>query len=161
MTTARGGGSLGIVETKYYTFAQDHPFATVGGKAISPVTLAYETYGSLNSDKSNAVLVLHALTGDAHAAGQHVRDKGPGWWDNMIGPGKAFDADKYFIICSNVLGGCRGSTVPLAVARRAGGPCSEPISPQWTNMCPLRRCFPGDFQMAIFRDEGAHQPTRV
>jgi homoserine O-acetyltransferase len=122
MTTARGGGSLGIVETKYYTFAQDRAFATVGGKTISPVALAYETYGSLTADRSNAVLVLHALTGDAHAAGFHEGDKNPGWWDNMIGPGKAFDTDKYFIICSNVLGGCRGSTGPSSLNPATGKP---------------------------------------
>jgi homoserine O-acetyltransferase len=113
--TARGSGGLGIVETKYHTFAQDNGFATVGGKTLSPVTLAYETYGSLNTDKSNAVLVLHALTGDAHAAGFHDGEKGAGWWDNMIGPGRAFDTDRYFIICSNVLGGCRGSTGPASI----------------------------------------------
>ena len=122
MMTARGGGGLGIVETKYQTFALDNGFATVGGKTLSPVTLAYETYGELNADRSNAVLVLHALTGDAHAAGFHKGDKGPGWWDNMIGPGKAFDTDKYFIICSNVLGGCRGSTGPSSINPATGKP---------------------------------------
>ncbi len=114
MTDRREG--LGIVATNYYTFAQDpHPFMTEGGKLLSPVTLAYETYGTLNAGKSNAVLVLHALTGDAHAAGFHEGEKNPGWWDNMIGPGKAFDTNKYFIICSNVLGGCRGSTGPSSI----------------------------------------------
>ena len=67
--------SLGIVETQYYIFAQDSPFETEGGKPLSPVTLAYETYGALNADRSNAVLILHALTGDAHAAGWHEGDK--------------------------------------------------------------------------------------
>ena len=121
MMTA-GGRGLGIVETRYHTFAQDNDFATEGGKTLSPVTLAYETYGSLNTDKSNAVLVLHALTGDAHAAGLHPGDKHPGWWDNMIGPGRAFDTEKYFIICSNVLGGCRGSTGPSSVNPTTGKP---------------------------------------
>jgi homoserine O-acetyltransferase len=113
---------LEIVETKYHTFAQDQAFHTEGGKSLSPVTLAYETYGELNADKSNAVLILHALTGDAHAAGLHPRDKNPGWWDNMIGPGRAFDTEKYFIICSNVLGGCRGSTGPASINPGTGKP---------------------------------------
>ncbi len=111
-----------MVETKYYTFGQRHPFHTEGGKALSPVTLAYETYGSLNDDKTNAVLVLHALTGDAHAAGWHEGDTNPGWWDNMIGPGRAFDTDRYFVVCSNVLGGCRGSTGPASIDPRSGKP---------------------------------------
>ena len=62
--------------------------------------------------RSNAILIVHALTGDAHVAGFHAGDKNPGWWDDMVGPGKAFDTDKYFIICSNVIGGCKGSTGP-------------------------------------------------
>src|SRR5262249_54432061 len=70
------------------------------GATIKPVECAYETYGSLNADKSNAILAVHAFSGDAHAAGEG------GWWSSMIGPGKAFDTDKYFVICSNVLGGC-------------------------------------------------------
>lgn len=120
---SRSEEGLGFVETRYYTFARDpNPFSTEGGKAISPVTLAYETYGSLNKSKSNAVLILHALTGDAHAAGQHAGDKRPGWWDNMIGPGRAFDTDKYFVICSNVLGGCRGSTGPSSISPETGKP---------------------------------------
>lgn len=116
------GDGLGIVDTRYYTFATERPFATESGKTISPVTLAYETYGILNADKSNAVLILHALTGDAHAAGWHEGDKHPGWWDSMIGPGKAFDTNKYFVICSNVLGGCRGSTGPSSIDPATGKP---------------------------------------
>ena len=78
------------------------------------MTVAYETYGKLNNKKDNAILILHALSGDAHAAGWHEGDNKPGWWNNMIGPGKAFDTDKYFVICSNVLGGCMGTTgLPL------------------------------------------------
>jgi homoserine O-acetyltransferase/O-succinyltransferase len=113
---------LGIVTTEYYIFAREKPFVTEGGGSLSPVTLAYETYGTLNAESSNAVLILHALTGDAHAAGLHEGDKSPGWWDNMIGPGKAFDTDQYFIICSNVLGGCRGSTGPASINGRTGKP---------------------------------------
>jgi homoserine O-acetyltransferase len=83
------------------------------GRRLGPLTLAYETYGQLNQTGSNAVLVLHALTGDAHAAGYHqLEGSRPGWWENMVGPGKGIDTNKYFVICSNVLGGCMGSTGP-------------------------------------------------
>ena len=86
------------------------------------MTLAYETYGTLNSQRSNAVLVLHALSGDAHAAGLSRGDAAVGWWDNLIGPEKGIDTDKYFVICSNVLGGCRGSTGPSSINPRTGKP---------------------------------------
>jgi len=121
MTTHDKG--LGLVETQYYTFA-DPPgeMPLESGEKLGPVTLAYETYGKLNADKSNAILILHALTGDAHAAGFHRGDKNPGWWDNMIGPGKGFDTNKYFIICSNVIGGCRGSTGPASINLKTGRP---------------------------------------
>ena len=85
------------------------------GEKLGPIKLAYETYGELNKQKSNAVLVLHALSGDAHAAGLAKTDSSPGWWDNLIGPGKGIDTNKYFVICSNVLGGCRGSTGPSSI----------------------------------------------
>lgn len=101
--------SLGIVETKEFTFDS---LELESGKTLKSVTLAYETYGKLNEKKSNAVLVCHALSGDAHAAGFHEGEEKPGWWDDMIGPGKAFDTDKYFVICSNALGGCKGTTGP-------------------------------------------------
>ena len=118
-----GGGGLGHRGDKIlYLRPGSRPSRRKGERPLSPVTLAYETYGSLNADKSNAVLVLHALTGDAHAAGLHEGDKDPGWWDNMIGPGKAFDTDRYFIICSNVLGGCRGSTGPSSINPATGKP---------------------------------------
>jgi len=78
------------------------------GATLAPVDVAYETYGELNASKTNAILILHAFSGDAHAAGISHETGKPGWWDNMIGPGKAFDTNQYFIICSNVLGGCRG-----------------------------------------------------
>jgi homoserine O-acetyltransferase/O-succinyltransferase len=115
--------NVGIVETQYYTFAQ-HPGKLMleSGDKLGPVTLAYETYGNLNKDKSNAILIAHALTGDAHVAGYHEGDKNPGWWDNMVGPGKAFDTDKYFVICSNILGGCKGSTGPSSLNPATGKP---------------------------------------
>src|SRR6202142_1190884 len=81
---------------------------------LSPVEVAYETYGELNAARSNAILVLHAFSGDAHAAGISKETGQPGWWDNMIGAGKAFDTDEYFVISSNVIGGCRGTTGPAS-----------------------------------------------
>ena len=115
--------SVGIVETKYVTFAQPpHELLLEGGQKLGSITLAYETYGELNSDKSNAVLIAHALSGDAHAAGYHEGEKDPGWWDSMIGPGKAFDTSKYFVICSNIIGGCKGSTGPSSVDPKTGKP---------------------------------------
>src|ERR1041384_5136898 len=92
------------------------------GATLAPVEVAYETYGTLNSAKSNAVLVEHAFSGDAHAAGISPETGKPGWWDNMIGPGKAFDTNKYFVICSNVLGGCRGTTGPASINPKTGCP---------------------------------------
>src|SRR5215203_4528829 len=85
------------------------------GVTLAPVDVAYETYGELNASKSNAILILHAFSGDAHAAGISKSDGKPGWWDNMIGPGRAFDTTQYFVICSNVLGGCKGTTGPASI----------------------------------------------
>ena len=92
------------------------------GATIGPVQAAYETYGVLNSSKTNAILVEHAFSGDAHAAGPSPEDGKPGWWDNMIGPGKSFDTDRYFVICTNVLGGCRGTTGPSSIDPATGRP---------------------------------------
>ncbi len=90
------------------------------GATLSAVEVDYETYGKLNAAKSNGILITHALSGDAHAAGISEETGKPGWWDNSIGPGKAFDTDKYFVICSNVLGGCRGTTGPTAINPATG-----------------------------------------
>jgi len=105
--------SIGNVETQYYTINEDFELET-GSKLKNP-TIAYETYGALNNKKSNVILVCHALTGSAHAAGWHEGDDKPGWWDIFIGPGKPLDTNKYFIICSNVLGSCKGSTGPASI----------------------------------------------
>lgn len=86
------------------------------GVTLAPVDVAYETWGALNGARSNAVLILHAFSGDAHAGGED------GWWSNMIGPGLAFDTDKYYVICSNVIGGCRGTTGPGSVNPQTGCP---------------------------------------
>ena len=93
-----------------------------GGTTLAPVEVAYETYGELNAQKSNAILILHAFSGDAHVAGISHETGKPGWWDNMVGPGKAFDTNKYFMICSNVLGGCRGTTGPSSINLATGCP---------------------------------------
>ena len=112
-----------VVETQYLTFAQSpDEFVLRSGTRLGPITVAYETYGKLNSSKSNVILIVHAFTGDAHAAFYHKGDEKPGWWDDMIGPGKPFDTDKYFIICSNVLGSCRGTTGPASIDPKTGKP---------------------------------------
>ncbi|MCK4816983.1 homoserine O-acetyltransferase, partial [bacterium] len=91
------------------------------GKKLYSVNIRYETYGELLPDASNAVLILHALSGDAHVSGKHsADDKKPGWWDEMIGPGKHIDTNKYFVVCSNVIGGCGGSTGPRSVNPKTG-----------------------------------------
>jgi len=109
--------TVGIVEKKFFTFA--HPpdeMVLESGARLGPVTLAYETYGQPDADKSNVVLILHALSGDSHAAGvYHPQDEKPGWWDNMVGPGKGIDTEKYFVVCSNILGSCMGSTGPCSI----------------------------------------------
>jgi homoserine O-acetyltransferase len=111
-----GQNSVGIVETMFHSFAEpDNELKLESGDSLGPITLAYETYGKLNRDRSNAILVCHALSGDAHAAGIHKGQNDKGWWDDMIGPGKAFDTDRYFVICSNVIGGCKGSTGPSSI----------------------------------------------
>jgi homoserine O-acetyltransferase len=112
-----------IVKPQTYTFGHtsDDALPLRCGRKLGPVSIAYETWGSLNSEASNAILVCHALTGSAHAAGKyHESDKKPGWWDEMIGPGKAFDTDRYFIVCSNVLGSCYGSTGPTSINPATG-----------------------------------------
>jgi homoserine O-acetyltransferase len=108
--------SVGIVTPQFFSFAEPPDNLQLeSGRSLGPITLAYETYGKLNANKSNAILVCHALSGDAHAAGIHQDDKTPGWWDDMIGPGKALDTHLYFVISSNVIGGCKGSTGPSSI----------------------------------------------
>lgn len=110
------------ISWKTVTFASDLGLLTDGGGAITPLTLAYETYGALNEDKSNAILLCHALTGDQYATGVHPVTGKTGWWDAMVGPGKPFDTNRYYIICSNVVGGCMGSTGPASVNPRSNKP---------------------------------------
>jgi len=111
------GKSIGIVEKQFISFA-DPPggMKLEGGADIRPVTIAYETCGTLNQDKSNVILVFHALSGDSHMAGVYdEKDAKPGWWDIMVGPGKGIDTDKYFVVCSNIIGSCAGSTGPSSI----------------------------------------------
>jgi homoserine O-acetyltransferase/O-succinyltransferase len=109
--------SVGLVETKFATlFDEPHLLALESGQKFGPVTVAYETYGTLSEAKDNAIFVCHALTGDAHVAGYYSEeDQKPGWWDEFVGPGKGLDTNKYFIICANVLSGCKGTTGPSSI----------------------------------------------
>jgi homoserine O-acetyltransferase/O-succinyltransferase len=116
-------GSVGQVETqRVVLFTEDDPLVLASGEALAPVEVAFETYGSLDADGGNAVFVCHALTGDANAAGYHDDESRPGWWDTLIGPGKPLDTDRLFVICPNLLGGCRGSTGPSSVDPATGEP---------------------------------------
>jgi homoserine O-acetyltransferase len=109
--------SVGIVETKTWTFARPHEKLKLRcGEELGPIDVAYETYGELNKSGDNAILICHALTGDAHVAGKNSpEDRKPGWWNLMVGPGKPIDTEKYFVICSNCLGGCQGTTGPASI----------------------------------------------
>jgi len=101
--------------TLFHTFDAPGDTLTLDcGRTLTPYTVAYQTWGQLNADKSNAILIFHALSGDSHVAGTH-EDGRSGWWDLMVGPGCAFDTDRYFIVCANVLGGCKGSTGPASI----------------------------------------------
>ncbi len=108
--------SVGVVQRQYAHF--ETPLPLRGGGVLPRFTLAYETYGKLNTERSNAILICHALSGDSHVAGyytEHPAEK-PGWWDEAVGPGKMFDTNRFFVICSNVIGGCQGSTGPASPA---------------------------------------------
>jgi homoserine O-acetyltransferase len=132
-------GSVGTVDTRFLDLPT--PLQLDCGQALHPIRVAYETYGTLSPARDNVILVCHALSGDAHAAGltrtpaaESTRDgfaaddrdgaagKGLGWWDGMIGPGKAFDTDRYFVVSTNLLGGCRGTTGPSSVNPATGAP---------------------------------------
>jgi homoserine O-acetyltransferase len=117
------GASAGHVETQHIRLHdEDDPFVLETGEKLAPVDVAYETYGELNAERSNAIVVCHALTGDAHVAGHHAGPKTEGWWDSMIGPGKPVDTDKYFVVSSNLLGGCAGTTGPSSIDPATGKP---------------------------------------
>ncbi len=118
-TSAPSG--LGLVGWQDFTSAE--PFTFECGQTLTGLTLRYETYGHLNAARDNAIFIAHALSGDHHAAGIHGSGDGrPGWWDNMIGPGKAVDTRRYFVVCSNCLAGCKGSTGPSSIDPATGRP---------------------------------------
>ena len=113
--------SLGHVETQRVVLATpDDPLVLASGGRLSQVEVAYETYGTFTGD--NAVFVCHALTGDAHAAGHHGDPNRRGWWDNIIGPGRPLDTDRFFVVCANLLGGCQGTTGPSSTDPATGDP---------------------------------------
>src|SRR4051795_9626840 len=138
-TSNSTAGSVGTVETQFFHLPK--PLALDCGRELHPVRIAYETYGQLSPARDNVILVCHALSGDAHAAGVTTtpggtstrdgfraderdagRSQGLGWWDGMIGPGKAFDTDRFFVVSTNLLGGCRGTTGPSSINQATGAP---------------------------------------
>lgn len=115
--------SVGRVETQRVVLAtEDDPLALTSGRKLDHVEVAYETYGRLSSARDNAIVVCHALTGDAHAAGHHGDPARRGWWDTMIGPGRPLDTDRFFVVCANLLGGCQGTTGPSSIDPATGQP---------------------------------------
>lgn len=123
----------------FVSIAADRPFVLEGGGILSDITVAYETWGELNPRGDNALLVCHALTGDSHAAGPLLEGHPtPGWWDGLIGPGRALDTERYFVVCANVLGGCQGTT--------------GPASPRPSNMEGSPRPYGSSFPVVSIRD---------
>ncbi|HOC13327.1 MAG TPA: homoserine O-acetyltransferase, partial [Propionicimonas sp.] len=121
MAGSTQAGSVGLVNTQTVRlFGADVPLELAQGGTLGPVDVAYETYGTLSPAADNAVFVCHALTGDAHAAGFHEGAKRPGWWDNLIGPGKPLDTDRFFVVSANLIGGCQGSTGPSSTNPATG-----------------------------------------
>lgn len=114
--------SAPIAATAGFRFTMPMPLVLQSGVKLAPVTIAYQTYGQLNADASNCVLVCHALTGDHFVAGTHPVTGRPGWWDALVGPGRVLDTDRFFIVCANVLGGCMGSTGPKEINPETGRP---------------------------------------
>ena len=103
-------------------FGPDRPLLTDAGVRLAPFQIAYQTAGTLNADRSNAVLICHALTGDQHFAHTHPLTGKPGWWETLVGPGKPVDTDRYFVVCSNVIGSCMGTTGPASINPETGRP---------------------------------------
>jgi len=122
MTDSAAAAASGEIQGEVMRFAANKPLRLDSGARLAPLEIAYNTYGRLNAERSNAVLVCHALTGDQHVASVHPTTGKPGWWSRMIGPGKPLDPDHHFIICSNVIGGCMGSTGPASMDPRTGKP---------------------------------------
>jgi homoserine O-acetyltransferase len=130
-TVCPGDGALAgdarVVEahrpsSKIVHFPAEEPLLLDCGQELGPISIAYQTYGELNRDRSNAILVCHALTGDQHVANRHPLTGKPGWWETMVGPGKPIDTNRFFVICPNILGGCMGSTGPASINPNTGKP---------------------------------------
>ncbi|MCA9090977.1 MAG: homoserine O-acetyltransferase [Planctomycetaceae bacterium] len=119
----------GLVERQFATlFEPPHPLVLESGEEFGPITVAYQTYGTLSPQRDNAIFICHALTGDSHVAGRRrPEDRKPGWWDGFVGPGKGIDTDRYFVVCANVLGGCQGTTGPSSINPATG----EPFGPDF------------------------------
>ena len=115
---------MGLVEKQFFTFAEGPDKMVLEcGTSLGPLTLAYETYGKLSPSKDNVILITHALSGDSHAAGYYDQeDPKPGWWDIMVGPGKGIDTERYFVLCSNILGSCLGTTGPSSLNPQTNRP---------------------------------------
>ncbi|UXN04016.1 homoserine O-acetyltransferase [Bartonella sp. HY406] len=109
-------------DSKIVKFGPDNPLILDSGVTLSPFQVAYQDYGTLNADKSNAILICHALTGDQHVANDHPVTGKPGWWESLVGPGKIIDTNKYYVICSNVIGSCLGSSGPASLNPQTGLP---------------------------------------
>ncbi len=122
--------SVGVVTPKTQHFNQ--PLTLASGRVLPQYDIVYETYGELNTKKSNAILICHALSGHHHAAGFHEGDKKPGWWDHYIGPGKPIDSSRFYIVSLNNLGGCHGSTGPMSINPETGK--------AWQSDFPHMRC---------------------
>jgi homoserine O-acetyltransferase len=124
VTASRAAGlrEVDAPHSQVVQFGADRQLKLDAGSALSPLTIAYQTYGQLNADKSNAILVCHALTGDQHVANDHPITGKPGWWHTMVGPGRPIDTDRYFVIASNVVGGCMGTTGPASLNPATGRP---------------------------------------
>ena len=122
--SAPDASSYGLVTTQFWTPELGPDGFTLDcGRSLPSLTMAYETYGRLSPQADNAILITHALSGDAHVAGVHTpEDRKAGWWDIMVGPGKPYDTDRYFLICTNVLGGCKGTTGPASINPETGKP---------------------------------------
>jgi homoserine O-acetyltransferase/O-succinyltransferase len=103
-------------------FGPDKPLRLDAGVELSPVQVAYQTYGELDARRANAIMICHALSGDQHVASEHPVTRKPGWWETMVGPGKPIDTNRYFVICPNVVGGCMGTTGPGSINPATGAP---------------------------------------
>lgn len=124
--SAKGTGGAAVagidLPGEFVSLATDRPLDLDSGARLGPISVAYTTHGTLNPDRSNAILICHALTGDQFVCGTHPMTGRPGWWDTMVGPGKPLDPDRYFLICPNILGGCMGTTGPSEINAATGKP---------------------------------------